>query len=292
MKDFNFTSKYCEVNNLRVHYIDEGPEDSPIIFLLHGVPTWSFIYRNVIPICLERGYRVIAPDIPGFGLSDIPEDKNFYNYSSISNYIQEFISIINIDRIVFFGQDWGAIIGMCLAAQIPQKFNGFVFSNGLLPMPHMVLPFKLKLWKLFTKYSPFLPIGRVVEYGSVSTVTKDTRKAYNYPFRDGKSKIAVRRFPQLIYSNFRKNPEMEYVENVWNKLKTLKIPVLTVFSDSDPITKGGAKIIQSYIPGSKGQNHRIIHGGHFVQEDSPQELGNTIIEFALRLRSGQNQRSK
>ena len=280
MLEFNYKDKYFQANGVKIHYIDEGLKSHPIIFLLHGVPSWSYIYRKIIPICVDAGFRVIAPDLPGFGLSDKPKDNEFYKLETITNIFIKFLDITENSKIIFYGQDWGSILGMCLSAMVPEKFNGLILSNGLLPDSSIRIPVMLRLWKLSTQISPYLPIGHIINFGSILPLSKKERKAYDFPFKTKGSKIAVRRYPKLIFSNYSRNPEKEFILKVWNELNTLNIPVMTAFSDSDPITYGGDKIIQSNIPGARNQNHVTLRGGHFLQEDSPKELADTIIKFA------------
>lgn len=278
VQDYSFRSHFLEVKGIQIHYIDEGTFISPTILFLHGVPTWSFTFRNIIPRCLENGLRVIAPDLPGFGKSDKPKGKEMITLSNLVGWMEEFLRKLELNRPFLFGHDWGAILGMILAARNPDLFSGMILCNGYLPIPGQRIPFQLHLWKWFTRFSPVIPVGCFVSAYCKKRLSKEERAGYDFPFPQEREKAALRILPQLI--SFRRNSkEISMFAWSWDRLKNYEKPVLTLFSSDDPITRGGDRIIQSRIPGAGNQPHRVLEGRHFLQEDSPEELGTIICQF-------------
>ncbi len=273
-----FQSNFVTIDGLKSHYIDEGESGSPTMLFLHGVPTWSFTFRKLIPLCVARGIRVIAPDLPGFGKSAKPPKKEIYTPANLVNWMDQFIRKRELIRPFLFGHDWGAILGMILAARNPELFSGMILCNGYLPVPGQQIHYQMLLWKGFTRFSPFLPIGYLVNAGCTRRLTREERAGYDFPFRGNRDKTAIRILPQQIAFRRveRENPLFSWS---WNQLSHFEKPVLTVFSSHDPITRGGDRIIQARIPGAKNQRHRILDGGHFIQEDAPGELAAVICDF-------------
>ena len=278
LPDYPFRSNFVTINGMQIHYIDEGESGSPAILFLHGVPTWSFTFRKIIPRCLENGLRVIAPDLPGFGKSEKPRKKEIFTLNNLIEWMEEFIRKRELSRLIIFGHDWGAIIGMILAARNPELFSGMILCNGYLPATGQRIPFQLRLWKWFTRFSPVVPVGCVISCACKRHLSKAERAGYDYPFQRERDKTAIRILPQLI--SFRKDKkEVSLFAGSWSQLKSFEKPVLTVFSSDDPITRGGDRIIQSLIPGAGNQPHRLLDGKHFLQEDAPEELAVIICEF-------------
>ena len=278
LPDFSFRSNFLIMDGIQIHYIDEGESGSPAILFLHGVPTWSFTFRNIISRCLENGIRVIAPDLPGFGKSTKPEKKEMYTLDTLIVWMEEFSRKLELNRPFLFGHDWGAILGMIMAARSPELFSGLILCNGYLPVPGQRIPFQMLLWKGFTRFSPFLPVACIVNAACKRGLSREEKAGYNFPFRGEKEKIAIRILPQLI-SYRREGKENPLFSGSWDRLRDYGKPVLTVFSSDDPITRGGDRIIQSRIPGAKNQPHRILKGGHFLQEDAPGALADAICDF-------------
>lgn len=274
---FPYTPKYFTISGNRVFYIDEGPQNARPVLLIHGVPTWSYLFRNIIPQLLAHGYRVIAPDLPGFGRSDKPSDRKFYTFDNLSEVLRTFVSTLNLNKLVVMGHDWGAILAMRLAAEYQSVLSGLTLCNGYLPRgdekPHIMF----NLWKLITRFSPILPIGNLINQGCLKTLEASDIAAYNLPFSSEKEKLAIRILPGVL--PFKNASDIEKSKTIWDKLESSEIPVLTIFSKNDPITRGGQRIIKQYLPGSKKQNHILIPGGHFVPEDAPDDIANSIIQF-------------
>lgn len=263
------------------HYIDEGVKNRAVILLLHGVPAWSYTFRNIIKRCADAGHRVIAPDLPGFGKSDKPKNKKFYTITNLKDWISEFIKKLNLTNIFLFAHDWGVIIGLMAVSASHESFDGIIACNGMLPVLNQKVPVLLYAWRFFTRYSPCLPAGRIVNFASRRKLGRAERSAYDFPFTGSRRKIAIRTLPHAIPMKV-DDIEADLIKECWAELGKWHKPFLTVFSDSDPITRGGDIILQLRIPGAKDQAHRILKGKHFLQEDEPEELSSIIIEFVNR----------
>ena len=278
LSDYPYQPNFVEIEDVNIHFIAEGKIDAPTILFLHGVPTWSYTFRNIFPVCINEGYRVIAPDLPGFGKSEKPAASKFYSLHSLVEFMAEFIMRLELKHIVLFGHDWGALIGMVLAAKYPERFAGIITCNGLLPVTGQKIPAVFHVWKQFAKYSPVLPVGEIVNYACNRKLTKAEKAAYNFPFLKRKDKKPIRILPGIIPLK-KDDAGYDLLKESWQALEKWKKPFLTVFSNNDPITKGGEKIIQSRILGTAGQPHKILEGKHFLQEDAPEKLGEIINDF-------------
>ncbi|MCK4748598.1 MAG: alpha/beta fold hydrolase [Bacteroidales bacterium] len=279
---YPFQSHFKDVSGIKIHYLDEGDPDAPALIFLHGVPTWSYSFRRIIPDCVAAGLRVIVPDLPGFGLSHKPIDKQIFSLRWMVAHVAEFIDLMKVDRPVLFAHDWGVLIGLLLAAEADNPFSGMILSNGFLPVPGVRAPWLFRIWRTFARYSPLLPIGMIVNLGSKRRLSRKEKQGYNYPFNSMKEKGAVRIMPGLIPVGNRNG--IEVIEKAWSQLEEWDKPLLTIFGDGDPITRGGEKIIQTRIPGAWNQDHKILKGGHFLQEDAPEEIARTIIRFMEKKR--------
>jgi len=278
LKDYPFKPNFINVGSLQMHYVDEGPKNTATILLLHGEPSWSYLYRNIIPQCAEAGYRVIAPDLIGFGKSDKPKSVKDYSYQLHVNWMTEFIINLELNNITLFGQDWGALIGLRLGAENEERFTGIIISNGMLLTGDQKISMALKFWRLFARFSPWLPIDRIVNYGCLKKLDKEEKRAYRAPLPSAKYKAGARALPKLLPITI-DDPASESNRKAWEVLKKWNKPFLTTFSDSDPFTRGGEKYLQERIPGTKGQKHIILKGGHFIQEDVGEELAKIMIQF-------------
>jgi haloalkane dehalogenase len=278
LKDFPFQPHFVKVNNLQIHYVDEGPFDARPVLLLHGVPAWSYLYRHLIKIISESGCRVIAPDLIGFGKSDKPLKAKSHSYQSHVEWITEFINKLNLKEITLFCHDWGSLIGLRIAAQCPDLFKGIIVSNGMLPAgKHKINPV-FKLWRYFARYSPFIPVDLAIEVGTLRKLDKEEKKAYRAPFPSSKYKAAIRALPSMVPIS-PNDAESIINKQLWKSLSRWEKPFLTIFGNRDPITKGGDLYMQKRIPGAVGQNHLRFEAGHFIQEDKFEELAEIIIRF-------------
>ena len=275
LPNYTFEPNYVDIDGLRMHYVDEGPASADPILMLHGEPTWSYLYRYMIPVCAAAGHRVIAPDLIGFGKSDKPTKIDDYTYQTHMDWMLAFIEKMDLKNITLVCQDWGSMIGLRLAAENSSRFKAIVVGNGMLPTGDQKMPGAFSIWKNFALHSPWFPIARIVEFGSFKSLSKDERRAYDAPFPTSKHKIGTRAFPRLVPTDT-KNPATEANRAAWKALEKWEKPFLTTFSNGDPITKGGDKYMRDRIPGSKGMNHITLKGGHFLQEDSGAEFAQAI----------------
>lgn len=278
LPNYPFKPNYIDIAGLRMHYIDEGPKNTSPILMLHGEPTWSYLYRHMIPICTAAGHRVIAPDLIGFGKSDKPVKVSDYSYQSHMDWLLSLVEQLDLRDITLVCQDWGSLLGLRLAAENSDRFRAIVVGNGMLPTGEEKVPKAFKLWRAFALNSPWFPIARIVEFGSFKSFSKDERRAYNAPFPSSKYKAGTRAFPALVPTTS-DNPANTANKAAWQVLKQWTKPFLTTFSNGDPIFKGGDKYLQNNIPGSKNMPHITLKGGHFLQEDSGTEFAQAINQL-------------
>lgn len=281
---FAFAPHYLELKDgLRLHYLDEGPQDGQPVLMLHGEPTWCYLWRHMIGPVAAAGYRVLAPDLIGFGKSDKPTDRAAYSYAGQVAWLREWIEALDLRGIVLACQDWGSLIGLRLVAEMPERFAGVALSNGGLPAGQAP-PRAFAIWRAFARYSPVFPIGRIVKQGTRRPLSEAEIAAYNAPFPDRASKAAARAYPPLV--PFAGNEAVPDQLRAWEVLDRFEKPFLCCFSDGDPITRGGDALFVGRVPGTTGQKHRTLHGGHFIQEDDPSGFVGAILEVAGASRAG------
>ncbi|PNE01882.1 haloalkane dehalogenase [Alcanivorax sp. MD8A] len=276
--DYPFVPHYVDVGGLRMHYVDEGPADAPPVLMLHGEPTWSYLYRHMIPVCAAAGHRVIAPDLIGFGKSDKPTRIDDYSYQSHMDWMLSLLDQLALTRITLVCQDWGSLLGLRLAAENPDRFRAIVVGNGMLPTGDQTVPAAFQLWKNFAIYSPVFPVSRIIDAASFRKLGPDEKRAYEAPFPNRKYKAGARAFPKLVPVT-PNDPATRANRTAWESLKQWRKPFLTTFSNGDPITRGGDKYMQEQIPGAKGQPHQTLTGGHFLQEDSPVAFAQAVNQL-------------
>lgn len=273
---YAFAPHYVEVPDgegatLRVHYLDEGTPGAPPVLLMHGEPSWSYLYRTMVPILVAAGHRVVAPDLVGFGRSDKPAAQQDYSYARHVAWMHAALfQALDLRGATFFGQDWGGLIGLRLVAAFPERFDGVIVSNTGLPVGTGATE-GFQAWLNFSQNAPELPIGLLLNGGSQRDLTAAEIAAYDAPFPDDRYKEGARQFPALVPVT----PEHASVaenKRAWEVLERFDKPFLTAFSDGDPITRGGEAVFQGRVPGTRGQPHVTLKGGHFVQEDSPDEI--------------------
>ncbi|MDX1802006.1 MAG: haloalkane dehalogenase [Marinobacter sp.] len=281
--DYPFQPHYTDVGGLRMHYVDEGPSTSDPILMLHGEPSWSYLYRHMIPVCAAAGHRVIAPDLIGFGKSDKPVAVDDYSYQAHMNWLTRFVEQLDLTNITLVCQDWGSLLGLRLAAEQADRFAAIVVGNGMLPTGDNKVPMVFHLWRNFATYSPWFPVSRIVNAGSFRTLGPDERRAYDAPFPGRRYKAGARAFPRLVPIH-PDDPAADANRRAWQVLESWRKPFLTTFSNGDPITRGGDRFMQSHIPGAHGQPHVTLKGGHFLQEDSPVPFARAINELLERMR--------
>lgn len=280
LQDYPFAPHFVQIQDLRMHYLDEGPGDSSeIILLLHGEPSWSYLYRKMIPPLAKNGYRVIAPDLIGFGKSDKPTDPEIYTYLQHVNWLKEFVLALDLKRVTVFCQDWGGLLGLRVVAELDSRFLRVCASNTFLPTGDIPPKEGFLKWLQFSQEVSKLPIGKIIQNGCVSKLSKEIIRAYDSPFPDESYKVGARKFPKLVPIT-PEDPEKIRNTQAWEFYKKFKKPFLTLFSDSDPITKGGDIFFRRMIPGAKGQKHSTIeNAGHFLQEEKGELLADLLAEF-------------
>lgn len=278
LPDFPYQPHYIELKDgLRVHYLDEGPRDGPVALLLHGEPTWCYLWRHMITPLVDAGLRVVAPDLVGFGQSDKPLERTAYSYAGQVAWMRELIEALDLSRVTLGCQDWGSLIGLRLAAEMPERFSGIALSNGGLPAGQEP-PRAFAIWRAFSRYSPIFPIGGIVKRGTKRALSPDEVAAYDAPFPSRASKAAARVYPGLV--PFAGNAAVPDQLKAWEVFESWDKPFLCCFSDGDPITRGGDATWVERVPGARSMRHRTLHGGHFIQEDDPQGFADAIIEVA------------
>ena len=291
LKDYPFESRYVEVPaaagaQLRVHHVDEGPKDAETVLLMHGEPSWSYLYRKVIPIILESRFRAVAPDLVGFGRSDKPADRNDYTYQRHVDWMQGWLDRMDLRRITLVCQDWGGLIGLRLVVQNIDRFARVVVANTGLPTGDHPVTEAFLNWRKYSIEVPGFDVGAIVTMGCRTTLPDAVIAAYNAPFPDDTYKEGARIFPSLVPIT-PDDPASQANRKTWEVLSKFDKPFLTAFSDRDAITKGGEHVFQKQVPGAKGQDHTTIKGaGHFLQEDCGEELAKVIVNFINQTESG------
>lgn len=284
---YSFTTNFVNVASteepVMMHYVDYGDKNAAIILMLHGEPTWSYLYRNMIIEAQTQGYRVIAPDLIGFGKSDKFDSQDAYTYASHLQWLERFFLALDLNNVHLICQDWGGLLGLRLVAKYPQRFTAVVAANTMLPTGDHPPPEAFLKWQRFSQELEVFPIAQVIQKATVNEVIDEVLAAYDAPFPNEAYKCAVRKFPLLVPIQ-PDDPEAQHNRDAWQSLRAFDKPFLTAFSDSDPITAGGEKIFQKRIPGCKGQAHVVIkNGGHFLQEDAGEELIKVSLEFFNRI---------
>lgn len=268
-----------EAPPIRVHYLDEGPADGTPILLLHGEPSWSYLYRTMIPPLVEAGFRCIVPDQVGFGKSDKPTATDDYTYARHVDWMRQLVcDHLDLRGAVFFGQDWGGLVGLRLVAEHPERFDRVVVGNTGLPVGSGLTD-AFDQWRVFSQTVESLPIGMIIQGATTTELSAEIVAAYDAPFPDETFKAGARIWPALVPVE-PNDPAVPANVAAWEVLGAWTKPWLTTFSDQDPITGGGHKIFERAIPGAAGQPHVIIEGGgHFLQEDRGPHIAQTIIDW-------------
>jgi haloalkane dehalogenase len=276
---YPFAPRYVEVDALRIHYVDEGPRGAAPVLLLHGEPSWSYLYRTMIPPLVAAGHRVVAPDLIGFGRSDKPAAREDYTYQRHVDWMCGALLALDLRRITLFCQDWGGLIGLRLAAEQADRFDRIVVANTGLPVGDRPLSNAFLAWQRFSQETPEFPIGTIVKGACVSDLSPEIVAAYDAPFPEERYKSGARQLPALVPTR-PDDPASGANRRAWEVLRAWEKPLLTAFSDSDPITRGGERVFQSLVPGAKGQPHvTIANAGHFLQEDQGLEVARVVAEF-------------
>lgn len=294
LPDYDFAPHYVNVSGgplgtLRMHYLDEGPHDGPVVLMLHGNPTWSFLYRHMIRPVAAAGYRAIVPDMIGFGRSDTPSDRGSYGYDPFVAWMAEFVRVLDLTDITLVCQDWGGPIGLRVLAEMPERFRAVLTTNTLLPNceppPNGVPGWPseaIQAWIETCRTSDDLPAAELVAGASVRRPSQDVLAGYDAPFPEPADKAGMLQITCGI-------PVDESAEGLaanraaWRVLENWTKPFLTAFSDGDPSTAAWADVFRRRIPGAAGQPHTVIpDAGHFVQEEQGAALAATLLAFLVR----------
>ena len=276
---YDFEPHYVDIDGLRMHCVDDGPADAAPVLLLHGEPSWSYLYRKMIPPIAAAGHRVIAPDLIGFGKSDKPAAQRDYSYAAHVDWMRQFIETLDLTNITLFCQDWGSLIGLRVAAENGHRFGRIVLGNGAMPTGDQEMLRAFRTWRAFARWSPWFPIGRIVQAGTVTDLPADVVAAYDAPFPSASYKAGARAFPRLVPAR-PDDPASAANRRAWEVLRKWDRPFLTTFSNRDPITRGLDKTFQERVPGARGREHvKIRNAGHFLQEDKGEELAEVLIRF-------------
>lgn len=316
---FPFEPHYTDVSDgdggtLRIHHLDEGPRDGPIVVCMHGQPTWSYLYRHMIPVLVSAGLRVLAPDLVGFGRSDKPAAREDYSYQRQVDWLTAWITQNDIQGATLMAQDWGGLIGLRLVAENPDRFSRIVIANTGLPTPGPIAqdridavndfrankptptlpevmaalsnpdPSRPELtfahWQKWTWETEDLPVGMMIA-GTIDgrTLSPEEVAAYDAPFPDPSFKMGPRAMPSQV-PTLPDDPSIPANRRAWRSLGQWKKPLLCAFSNNDAVSAGGDRRFLEEVPGAKDQPHVTIKGGgHFLQEGRGEELAGIVAEF-------------
>lgn len=304
LEDYAYTPHYLEVDDLdggslRVHYVDEGPRDARPVLLVHGEPTWGYLYRKMIPGLRAAGLRVVVPDLVGMGRSDKPAQKSDYTYRRHVTWLRSWLDTLDLDRAVFFGQDWGSVIGLTVVTLEADRFDAIVLANGGLPDPEqMERDAELRSaspdqeafarWQRFAQAASELHCGEMIsrslERFSGRGLSEAERAGYDAPFPDPSYQAAALVFPSLVTASGRNDEAPRLFSEAWRMLEAWEKPLLTAYGKADPVLGWADRLFQRYVPGAQGQPHiEFPDGGHFIQEQYPDELVEAITGLAGRL---------
>ena len=284
---YDYAPHYTEVDSgdgsgpLRMHYLDEGPADAAeTVLLLHGEPSWSFLYRTMIPVLTAAGHRCVAPDLIGFGRSDKPADRADYTYQRHVDWVREALfDRLDLADVTLVCQDWGGLIGLRLVGEHPDRFARVVAANTFLPTGDGTPSDAFLAWQNFSQEVPEFPTGVIVNGGCVTDLSPEVIAAYDAPFPDETYKEGARQFPVLVPTQ-PDDPASAANREAWKGLAAFDRPFLTAFSDGDPITKGNDVPLQKRVAGAAGQAHTTVTGGgHFLQEDEGPQLATVVADF-------------
>jgi haloalkane dehalogenase len=288
LPDYPFAPNYVDISDqdggsLRVHYLDEGPADGPVVLAMHGEPSWSYLYRKMIPLLVAGGARVIAPDLVGFGKSDKPTEKSDYTYARHVAWMQEaIIDHLDFQDATFFGQDWGGLVGLRLVAENPDCFARVVIGNTGLPTGEHAPSDAFMAWQKFSQTTEVFDIGFLLNSATITELSDGEVAAYSAPFPDDTYKQGARIFPSLVPTS-PDDPAADANRAAWEVFMQWDKPLICCFSDSDPLTAGGDKPFLKLVPGAVGQPHTTVEDAHhFFQEDAAPQLAQIILDAIAR----------
>jgi haloalkane dehalogenase len=281
---YAFAPRYVEIpsgdgTRLRVHYVDEGPANADPVLCLHGEPSWSYLYRKMIPVIAAAGHRVVAPDLVGFGRSDKPAERSDYSYQRHVDWLRAFVETLDLRNITLVCQDWGGLLGLRLVGEHPDRFARVVAANTFLPTGDAAPSDAFMAWRAFSQNVPIFPTGQILQGATLTELSPEVVAAYDAPFPDESYKSGARQFPLLV-PIASDDPAVPANRAAWQVLERFEKPFLTAFSDGDPVTRGADVALQQRIPGARGQQHvTLAGGGHFLQEDCGEAFARAVVGF-------------
>lgn len=279
LAEFPFWPHYLDVQGYRVHYLDEGPREGTPVLLIHGEPSWCYLYRKMIPVLVDAGYRTIAPDLVGFGRSDKLISREAYSYQLHVDIMNSFIRLLDLKKVTLFGQDWGGLIGLRVLADNHERFARLVVANTGLPTGDHKASEGFMRWREYSQTVENFHVGGIIKGGCVTKLSPEVIDAYNAPFPHDSYKAGARAFPLLVPIT-PDDPASDANRNAWASLQKWGGKVLTLFSDQDAITAGGERPFQKLLPGAQGQPHATVSGaGHFLQEDKGEEIAQRMVAW-------------
>jgi haloalkane dehalogenase len=283
LPDFSFEPHYIDIEDpdlgtLRMHYLDEGPVDGQIMLCMHGEPSWSYLYRKMIPGLVAAGFRVLAPDLVGFGRSDKPADTEDYSFAKHVSWMTAWVAQLDLQDATLVAQDWGGLIGLRLVAEMPERFARVTISNTGLPTGDQGPSEAFLAWRNFSLTDETFDIGMILNDFGQGALSEKEQNAYRAPFPDDNYKAGARKFPSLVPTSV-DDPARDANLAAWEVLKTWDKPFLCCFSDQDPITGGGEKVFLKLVPGCQDQPHATLHGGHFIQQVDGERWSSLIVDW-------------
>ncbi|MCZ2822878.1 MULTISPECIES: haloalkane dehalogenase [unclassified Modestobacter] len=285
LPEFPYEPRYVEVDDgdggrLRVAVLVEGPDDGETVLLLHGEPSWSFLYRRMIPVLTAAGLRVVVPDLVGFGRSDKPTELTDYTYARHVGWLrQALLEELRLTDLTLVCQDWGGLLGLRLVAEHPDRFARVVVANTGLPTGDHPMSEAFLAWQRAAAGMTDMQVGRIISNGTATEMAPEVVAAYDAPFPDARYKAGARVFPSLVPTS-PEDPAAAANRAAWGVLRTWEKPFLTAFSDRDPITGGGDAVFQKLVPGAQGMPHTTLAGGgHFLQEDVGPQLAQVVVDL-------------
>jgi haloalkane dehalogenase len=279
LPDYPFTPHHVDVDGVRLHHLDEGPSGAAPVLLLHGEPSWSYLYRRAVPVLAAAGHRVVAPDLVGFGRSDKPARREDHTYQRHVDWMRGLVEQLELRDITLVCHDWGGLIGLRLVAEHGDRFARVVATNTGLPTGDLPMPDIWHAFRRHTQETSELHVGGLVASGCVTRLPAEVIAAYDAPFPDESYRAGPRQMPMLVPIT-PDDPSAASNRAAWEQLARFQRPFLCAFGDSDPITRGAAPLLQNAVPGARGQPHTTVAGaGHFLPEDRGTELGRIVVDF-------------
>jgi haloalkane dehalogenase len=284
---WDFEPRYAEIagpdeTTVRVHYVDEGPPGGDVVLLLHGEPSWSYLYRKMIPVLVGAGLRAVAIDLVGFGRSDKPAERSDYTYERHVGWMRAVVEQLELADITLFCQDWGGLIGLRMVGEDPDRFARVVAANTFMPTGDPPLGDAFHEWRKASQEMSVFDVGRAVRAGCARPLAPEVVAAYDAPFPDESYKAGPRQFPMLVPAS-PDDPAAPANRAAWEVLSRYDKPFLTIFGAKDPITFGAQRFLQALIPGAAGQDHVILDdAGHFLQEDEGETVAQIVVDFIAK----------